>query len=189
MTIKEKLEAAIAAKDWGLVEELTKSLDAPKPQKRKTRKKVIKKVVPKKSPTKTQPPTGNKVIDHQAWHNQHLYGPVALPNRPNKFDPDEFKNNKKYTVPNDKKKFGAFAGKTFPSEEEYLKAAVYAKPVPRTQKAKKIQISCASCGRSYKLFESEIILYDNAKFRCESCILSQKSAAGSDDDEDFDDEE
>lgn len=173
MTIKEKLQLAIANKDWGLVEELTRSLDAPKPK-----KKPVKKATPKKAPVKAKQSTTRQIVDHQEWHNKHLYAPVALPDRPNKFAPEDYKPQK-YTVQNDKKKAGKFAGKTFDSEEAYLKAAgFYSQPVPRKEKVKKVPIVCSACQRTYKLYPSEIHIVDEGKFRCESCILSNRDSEG-----------
>lgn len=186
MTIKEKLELAIANKDWGLVEELTKSLDAPKPKKVVKKKTAKKKVAPKKAPVKRARGPSVKdfrVVDHQKWHNDHRHAPVAIPDRPNKFAPEDHPP-KKFIVPHNSPKF---AGKTFPSEEAYLKAAgLYSKPVPRPKnEAKKISATCSACGRTQKLYPSEIIVYDDAKFRCERCILNNKSGVSSrDEDED-----
>lgn len=181
-TIKQKLEKAIAAKDWGLVEELTKSLDEPKPKKKTAKKKAA----PKKAPVKRARGPSVKdfrVVDHQKWHNDHRHAPVAIPDRPNKFAPEEYKPNK-FVVPSNSPKF---AGKTFPSEEAYLKAVgLYSKPVPRPKNAaKKMSVTCSACGRTQKLFPSEIVVYDDAKFRCERCILNNTQGVSSrDEDED-----
>lgn len=187
MSLKEELQAAYEAQDWAKVAELAKQVEleevieeadplAKQTPKRGRRKKVV------TTEVKTSK-TASKSVDHQKWHAEHLYAPIAVPNRPNKFQPE--KDTKPYRVPN-QKRYGDFAGQVFENEEAYLKAAVYGEPTKHAPPpAKQVKTNCSSCGKQTKMFESELILHEEAGgYRCDKCIVSKrKSTTRSGDDD------
>lgn len=171
MSLEDQIKEATANQDWAKVAELAAQLAKPE------------EVAPKKKGRKmtNKTPTSPKVVDHQKWHAENLYRPVSVPNRPNKFVPEEFKDTKRYRVPNDPK-FGEFAGKVFPNEEAYLREAVYSTTYRRKPPtAKKVTVVCSLCHKSVKLFESEIT-DRSGKYKCDACLSGGRGVVQEDDD-------
>lgn len=170
--IQDQIKEATENQDWGLVAELAKQLasseESPTPKKR-GRKPVA---------AKTTKTSGK--VNHIKWHAEHQFAPLAIPNRPNKFEPE--KDTKPYRVPNNKK-FGEFAGQLFENEEAYLRAAVYGTPAKHEPPpARKISVTCNTCGKKTKIFESELAVYDESGYKCEKCLISRKKNRIGDDD-------
>lgn len=194
-SIPEQLKNAYESKDWAGVVEVLKvfgvdvseetvveTKPAPKAKKERktptTKKKIVNEIIVPKKVERTPK------IDHQQWHREHLGSSINIKDRPNKFDVSSFQDKKPYTVPNDKK-FGEYAGKTFASEEEYLRIAVYPSARPHSPPpAKKVTVNCATCGRKFKIFESELSVYnEETAYKCDTCLTGNRRKSVSSDDE------